>query len=96
MTLEYNDPKRNDGKFKRFICVTEEVDHKTFEGQQKGLGQSLTVLLYEEDKNFKCANFPLSIKPVGSKETGAKDNAELIQAALKENNMEEIAKELFS
>ena len=96
LVLEYDNPKRNDGNYKRFICVTEECDHKTFEGSQKGLGQSLTILLYEEDSTLKCANFPLSIKPVGSNETTAKDNAALIQAAMKENKMESIAKELCS
>lgn len=61
---------------------------------QKGLGQSLTVLIFDEDKLI-CSNFPVSIKAVGPHETTAEHNAELIQSVIKENKMESIAKELF-
>ena len=95
LTDEYNDESRYDRNNKRFISCTEEADHKTFEQHQKGLGQSLTIIIYEEDRSLKCANFPISIVPVKDNETGAKHNATLIQSALKQNKMENIAKELF-
>ena len=95
LTEEFNDDSRQDKKNKRYISVTKEADHKHFEQQQKGLGQSLTIIIYENDDSLKCANFPISICPVGDHETGAKDNAALIQKVLKENKMEKIAKELF-
>ena len=95
LTEEYNDESRQDRNNKRYISCTKEADHKTFELHQKGLGQSLTITIYEEDGSLKCANFPLSILPVGDLETGAIDNAALIQKVLKENKMEKIAKELF-
>ena len=66
-------------------------------GHQKGLGQSLTVLIFDEgfDEKLICANFPVSITEVGPHETTAKDNAEQIQSVIKDNKMERIAKELF-
>lgn len=67
-------------------------------GHQKGLGQSLTVLIFDDDfddEKLICANFPVSISEVGPHETTAKDNAEQIQSVIKDNKMERIAKELF-
>lgn len=75
--------------------MTQEADHKTFIRHQKGLGTSITVLILEEDNTYKCANFPLSITPVGSNETTAKYNAEQLQSVIKDYNMVKIAKELF-
>ena len=66
-----------------------------FSGHQKGLGTSITVLILDEDGNYKCANFPLSITPVGSHETTSKDNGQLLQKVIQENEMVKIAKELF-
>ena len=75
--------------------MTDEADHKVFSGHQKGLGTSITVLILDEDGNYKCANFPLSITPVDSHETTSKDNGQLLQKVIQENEMVQIAKELF-
>ena len=79
----------------RFIAVTKEADHKVFLGSLKGLGSSLTVVILEPDNSLKHANFPIAITPVASNETGAEDNAKVLQKVIKENGMENISKELF-
>ena len=92
MTEELENPERKKGDYHRYISLTEEADHKTFSNHQKGLGMSITVLIFDEGE-LKCGNFPLSITPVSQHETTAKHNAELIQSVIKENKIEGIAKE---